>query len=281
MNNQLTTLITAGKTKEAIAFLRKQSLPNSVSKKLNLIEAEFNKLREEETKGVITFEEKQLRRNRVNDKLLSLFENDAAAAGSSKFRNWLLLILPLILLVLGSLFWSKNNTPTYECPKFPTEFNNKILILPFENVGSETARPHVILRDKINTLTAKNNLSSVAKPCSPIANVTIAEAPEIAQECEANLLIWGNYSARTDSIRMTLNYYFTDTPEESKLGEMLALKDVTGLQSGKMLKNLDDAILSLCGIIAVREGNEPIAKKWFEKVKKKEDFDREILGKLK
>ena len=60
------------------------------------------------------------------------------------------------------------------------------------------------------------------------------------------------------------------------------LKDVTAIQSGTMLKNIDDAILSLCSVIAIRQGNTEITRKWLGKMGEKEEIDRqlsEIVGK--
>jgi hypothetical protein len=77
-----------------------------------------------------------------------------------------------------------------------------------------------------------------------------------------------------------MEYYFTKAPEANVLSQLVTLKDVTSLQKGTMLKSLDDAIFSLCGVIALREGNNALAKKWLEKVGKKEQMDMEVLKAL-
>jgi len=47
-----------------------------------------------------------------------------------------------------------------------------------------------------------------------------------------------------------------------------------------MLKDLDDSIMSLCAVIALRKGNKALAKKWLNKIKKLEHVDKELLALL-
>ena len=272
-------LLGAGDTAAAIAFLKSEKMPALDLKTLTLIEADFNAVRQSELKGLIDFQEARLKYNQINERLISLAEAGDPAVLNSKNksrRNWILVaLIPVLAAVFWFVFFQKNDG----CPDFETGKKNKILILPFENVGSEPARPELILRNRINELTSKNNLSASAKLLSTetkVASTDSEKSLQLAKNCAVDLVVWGQYSSRADSIRLVMQYYFLKE-ESLPASESLALKDVTGLQSGKMLKSLDDAIFSLCGIMALREGDKALTQKWVDKVKEKDATDLAMM----
>jgi len=281
LHQTIQALIADGKTKEVFSFLKKQDLPAQQSATVALIEAEFNDLQKSSLKGILSYQEERLQRNKINNKLLSLFQIEGTTSSASTTSTTLSKILVGLLLLAfagGVIWWFESVQHT--CPAFPEEVRNKIIIMPFENVAGGTAKPQTVLRDKINQLTSKNNLSTYAGLGSA-TDVTPRNASLIAKNCKANVIVWGTYSSGTDSLRINLNYLFTTQPQKNPLSEVIAVKDVMDLlKEGTVLKTQEDAILSLCGIIAMREGNKEVAQKWFEKVKEKESMDKEILDAL-
>jgi len=265
MNQKIINLIQKNKTQEAIQLLQEMPLDSEQQKALSLIDAEFNLLRQEELKGTIGFEEKQIRRNRVNDKLLSIFSStsNAATKNHKKSKRLFLYLMPILLAIVGLFGWKYLTTDSYSCPTFEATSLNKILLIPFENTGQQIAKPELLIRDKITQLTLKNNLSTTIKMGESVPNLTIGNALNLAQQCDANVIIWGKYSSQ-------------DKPNLSNLGELIVLKDITAIQKGEMLKNVEDAILSLCSIIAARQGNRGVAKKWLDKIEKQESFDKKL-----
>jgi len=267
--------LAAGRYQEAVGFIREKASDESLETKLDVLEAEFHQVQRDHQKGVLSYEERQVRINRLNDRLLSLIQPTHAVATKSKKRIRIWVIGFLVLMGAGLGWWVYVEQGN-ECPSFPSEISNRVLIVPFEHVGVGEARPQVVIRDRINELSRKNQLSVRAQLGSPTSIAAIEEAPMAAEACNANVVVWGTY-AQADSIRLVLNYYFMDQPSVSTTGQLLSFRDAIGLQSGKMLKGLDDAILSLCGLIALREGDTELAEKWFEKVKQREPMDREAL----
>ena len=284
-HKEIVDLIQQGRIKEALEAFGTKSLSSERKKALSIIEAEYNELVQDELKGVIDFQEKQIRKNRILDKLLSLTEKERGTEkGKALFarsRN-LKFIVPLVLagIILGVWgIWRIAGT-NYSCPEFKEPSLNKILLIPFENVGDQPAKPQVLLRDRIHELTRKNNLSTSIEMGAYVEGLAIDEAPELAERCNANVIIWGKYSSSLDSIRLILQYHFLDVPDWSNMGELVVLQDVTSIQHGKMLKNLEDCIMSLCSMIAIRQGSREVAAKWLGKVGEKEPVDYEMLGAL-
>lgn len=282
LHQTIQELIAAGKTKDVFSFLSEQNLPTKQSATVALIEAEFNELQKASLKGILSYQEERLQKNKINNQLLSLFEVEGISRNTPKKTSNLskLVVGVLLLAFAGSVIWWFDSVK-HTCPYYPKEVRNKIIIMPFENVAGGTAKPQTVLRDRINQLASKNNLSTHAGLGTSL-DVTTVNATLIAQNCKANVIIWGTYSSGKDSLRISLNYKFAKSPEENKIGEVIAVNDVMDLlQEGKMLKMQDDAILSLCGVIAMREGNKIVAKKWFEKVNDKEPLDEQMLNVLK
>lgn len=276
---QFKNLLAEGKTGEAIRFLKSVEGLDLNLKNLTLIESEYNAVRQSELKGVIDFQEARLKYNQINDRLLSLFDSkDPKIIGAKKRARLLWAGLALLPILIG-VFWFLSGYSKNHCPEFETDKRNKILIFPFENVGNEPAKPESILRNRINELTSKNKLSASARLLSgdnPAAPGDPDQAVDLAKNCAVDLAVWGQYSSRADSIRLVMQYYFLQQ-DSWVSNQSISLKDVTSLQSGQMLKTLDDAIFSLCGILALREGDKALTKKWVAKVKEKDATDKLMM----
>lgn len=271
--------IRAGKTAAAFAYLREQPLDAASLRGLAVLEADFVELQRADAKGVLTYPEKQVRLNQIHDRLLRLLDAHESPERAVQRRRWWL-ALPLVLLIGTGLWWLWPGRGGYTCPEFPSAISRRILVLPFENIGGQEAKPQVVLLNRINELTQKNGLPAIARLGAAREGLTLDQAPALGEQCGASLVVWGTYSGGTDSLRVVLQYCFTDFADWNNAGELIALKDVTALYRGSMVKSLDDAILSLCGLLAVREGERALAVKWFEKVREKEAADQQVLQRL-
>lgn len=279
VKEKIDRLLREGKVKAVFMLLNQQTLSSYHKKTLLLIEADYHRLKEEETKGTIGFEEKEIRRNRINDRLMDLMMNSTSASSKkSKKIGISIAIFSFIALLLAAYFLWNANQLQNTCPDYDKNLKNKILIVPFTNVGENSNNnPQIVIRDDINRLTHKRKLSSLAQISEPRDITNINDAEKIAKACDANVLIWGKYSAATDSIRIILQYHFLDKPEWSNLGELITLKDVTTLQNGRITNDIADSIMSLCSIIAARQGEREVATEWLNKIKNKSEEDLALM----
>lgn len=282
IHQRISVFVQAGEISDAFNFLNEQDLDANTRNKATILQSEFKLLVDDELAGTISYEERQMRRNRVNKKLLELFQEEPVTGIKSYFASPLLKVLiPMVLLTVGTLLWWKLSFKPYTCPDFSSNYNNSVLVLPFAKASGQVAAPELILRERINKKTELKKLSTQAKIGSTVQNITTDKASSLAKQCNADLVIWGTYSDRQDSTRIIINYKFSDFTDWSKSSELIAVKDVTELYNGQMLTTLDDAIESLCGLIAIKEGNAPIALKWFENVKEKKEMDEKLLNILR
>ena len=271
------SLIVKNKTSDVFTFL-KAHFPKAES--LTILESEYHEVRNAELKGTLDHHQIQIKKNQINDKLLA-FAKVGEFQISKKTSNqkfWKPLFY-FMLLALPSLIWWNFKSSSLDCPTFANEINNKILVLPFSNLGGIEKNPQLLLCNEINNLANKKQLSINAKVGSSIKNLTIDEIPKIAESCQVDLIVWGTYE-QGDSLELILNYYFSNHPDSTKLSEYTTFKNVSSIQKGQMSKKITDAALKLCALTVLREGNIPLAKKWIEKQEVKDENDLTLLERL-
>lgn len=263
---RLRELIGDNKTDKAFDYLREEELSTENQRTVTLLEAEYNALKQEEGRGLVGDDERQLRRNRIHDRLLALNGGSGGTAGNAATgdRNrYFRILIPIAVIALALLGWWLAAGSGYECPEYPEEYEHRVLVIPFVNLGGPQTNPGVLVRDRINGIAGKNDLSTLAQLGAPIENVSELDARRAAERCDATLVVWGKYTDGSDSIRILLEYLFIDDREENRITIPVNLRDVTAIQTGEVLMELSYAVKSVCGLIAIREGDTDLARKWF------------------
>lgn len=239
---------------------------------LRALEANYGAARQQELKGILSFQEAQREYSRVNDGLFALLDDLEAGrpTPARSRRRWPLAVAAaVIVLAVAAVLFLRGGGD--ECPDFNEQAGLRVLLLPFQNIGSERGRPEVELRDRIRTLTQKNQLEADVEIHTDYDSERRApdrdDAVLAGRHCGADLVVWGRYLL-SDSARVNVNYVFTEDPAQEGSTGFQAFRDLTVLQSGTMLnRSLDDAIFSICAIMAMRAGNFDLAKSWLDKVK--------------
>lgn len=176
------------------------------------IGALYHKTKNDELKGIISFENAQLNYNRVNERLLNVlehFENGqlepkdlltANESPSSKLKKWLwlwlLLLAVVVLLILKPQLLSgrkvSDSDPDF-CPNFERAAL-KIMVLPFYKVNQQAGQPEGLFVENLESFCdkCKLNVSVVlAKNFQPDKLLNHNEAVSLAQRCNADLILWG------------------------------------------------------------------------------------------
>ena len=296
----------SGKALEALlGFMEKDARYADVARTLQVLEANYNAARQQEIKGILSFQEAQRQYSQVNDALFSALDDLAAGrtlrqrvsappAGSSGSSRLVWIAGGAAVLMIGiiaGIWFSRKGTrrageaPKQEeaaCPAFNSP-GQRVIVLPFQNTGSVEAKPALIIQSRIRELSHNNNFASsveVLSTFNPENKDLDNAAPDIGRRCGADLVIWGQYEKSTDSIKVDIHYAFTKKGILGQSPGFLAFKDLPALRDGRMVRGLDDAIFALCGLMAVQAKNGPLALKWFEKVHNRQAADNMMLSKL-
>ncbi len=295
-----------GKALEALlGFMEKDPRYAEAVRTLQVVESNYNAARQQEIKGILSFQEAQRQYNQVNDALFSALDDLAAGralrqraspspsapSGSSRLV-WIAGGIAVLLIgIIGGIWLSRKGArkageaakqEEAACPTFNGQ-GQRVIVLPFQNTGSVEAKPALIIQSRIRELSRNNNFSSsveVLTSFNPENKDLDNAAPEIGRRCGADLVVWGQYEKSTDSIKVDIHYAFTKRGILGQSPGFLAFKDLPALRDGRMVRGLDDAIFALCGLMAVQAKNGPLAVKWFEKVHNRQATDNLMLSKL-
>lgn len=275
------SLLSQGDTAKAvqllIALLEKDfRYKDNLLRTLRVAEANFNATRQQELKGILPFQEAQREYNKVNDTLLTVLDDFEAGRvparslpTSGASRKWLWAGIGGALLMGILVFWLLKGRNA-GCPSFDDKQALHVLILPFDRLGASEARPAIRIRDGIQELTQKAGIKAEVKisPSDPKEDMNSQEAERMARVCDADLVIFGQYQAfAKDSIRVKMGFKFVREGGAAFNGPFKTFRDVTAVQP---TRDLEDALFSLCAIIAMRNRNWQFAKKWMGRIREKD-----------
>lgn len=266
---------------------------------LRVIQANFNSAKQQELKGILAFQEAQREYSKVNDAILTVVEDLNAGRSSStvpptstrrNFMPWILGGVALIVLALVAVFMMKRaektetaqtQPATTHCPDFRAN-NYHVMLLPFVPLSDANSKPERGLQQRIRDLTSKNGMMADVEIATDLELASLpdfARAAEKGESCKADMVVWGQYDKVGDSILVDVHYVFSSEPKWGGRTTFQPFRSIAALQnSGNAsgLRSLDDAILSLCSIMAVHAGRPEMAEKWLSKIKKSTGNDNKL-----
>ncbi len=288
-----------------ITFLETEGKQTELLHTLRVIQANYNAAKQQELKGILAFQEAQREYSKVNDALLTTIDDltsgrptntrVAPVADKPNRMPWILGGIGLLAIIAIATFFlfrkSGKNTPgnaqsqVKECPDFRPA-NYHIMLLPFLNLGREPARPSLSIQMRIRDLTRTNNMSTdveIAQEDESAGLPDFVRAREKGKKCNADLVIWGQYEKVGDSLQVDIHYVFVSDVKDKEMSghtDFLPFRSLSALQkSGKSsgLRSLDDAVLSLCSIMAVHAGRTDVAEKWLGKINDTSEKDDSLI----
>lgn len=283
-------LLRRGETGKAlevlIGLLEKDSVyKDNLLRTLRVAEASYNAVRQQELKGILSFQEAQREYSRVADTLLAVLDDfesgkvPTTATGTSR-RSRMFVVAgasAVLLLVAGFALWKLRGKPA-DCPEFVRKEALHILILPFDNLGGMGANPALLIQESIQELTGKAKIPAEVKFGSrePKAGAYTQNAEELGRRCKADLVIYGKYKAfEKDSVRVKMGFRFLKGAGLAGSGPFMTFRDITEVQP---TRDLQDAVFSLCAMIAARDRNWPVAKRWMEKIRDKDEAESKMAA---
>jgi hypothetical protein len=284
-----------------LAYLESSGQHPDLLRSLRVIEANFNTAKRKEGNGILSYQEARSEYAKANDALLSMLEMVAtgnvrtmgAATGPGRKRMvWFLSGGLLLLLGLaGGYFWFAGNTAIDQnvvplpCPKFRVD-GLRVMVLEFQRLSGADSKPELGIQTRILDLTERNQINTDVRilPAKTFDSITPStrDATAFGQQCEADMVIWGQYEQLQDSISVDIRYAFT-APDWPPGASLETFRNVTELKSDRMkINNLDEAVFRLCTAMALHENRLDLAEKWLNKIQKpnaREQEWKEMLAK--
>ncbi|MCC6460942.1 MAG: tetratricopeptide repeat protein [Saprospiraceae bacterium] len=184
-------------------------------------QADLYQLKAQTLKGTISPEDARIAANQLTNNALQVLrhletgkvnlEKDIQPNSSKAWRYYL--VGGIVTLAVAILLWQLlgKGTTTAEpdaCPVFSKDAELRVLVLPFKQTGKEKdVKPEFDIMDGLNDLIEKTPGLRVRSIADVYENYDIdkdypnsAQAAEIAQYCQAQMLIWGkvNQNSATD-----------------------------------------------------------------------------------
>lgn len=282
--NSIRELLAQGQTREALDGLLEwvQQNPrykNNLTQVLQVLQGRYARTRQQEQKGILSFQEAQREYNQMNDTVLSIL-NDVEAGRMPAMAQRFRLVPALIgvgALVLAALVWwfvfGKDKTV---CPGFEENDALHVLIFPFDSLDKKSASVEVLIQNEIKTLTAKAEIPAEVEigTKGERDKSSLGAAESNGQTCRADLVIFGQYKAyEGDSIRVRLGYRFLNKGGQSGDTPFVTYRDITNFTIERDLQN---ALFSVCTAVAINKGNWEFAQRWMGKINDNDAGDRQL-----
>lgn len=285
-------LIRHGDTRAAIQSLYHllADVPNgeTLQRSVMVLEQEYAAVKQQEINGILGFQEARRQHNRISHALLELLDDAVNGRfvrdNPANKRRWLWIAIGAAVAIISCAVWVLlADKGAADCPTFSAS-GKRVLILPFANIGGKDFRPEIALQERIRMLSEKNNfplsVELLKRPELTDENPDHASIRPLAERCGADMVIWGAYDFTSDSLLLQTKYLIVDIKRsESGSSGFQPFKNALNMQSGMLLSGLDDAVLSLCGLMAIQDNKLELAEKWLKKVKNPGEPVKEILNK--
>lgn len=283
---------------QLVQYISRENKDPNTLRLLRVLEARFNAIKQKERKGILDTREAQKEYNAVSDALLGIVDDlkagrnpamneeaFASPAANTRITWWIGGAILVLLSVIAGVLISRAKKQTTIVLKPSTEvvqekkcpdFNGtgfRFLLLPFQNLRNDTgSKPELSLQERIRTLTRNNNVSSEVEilPGKRVEDTTPDQvlAKKLGLTCQADMVIWGQYEmVANDEINVDVQYVFTKAPNLPAGEASDTFRSLSELKANKMkFSNLEQAVLSLCSVMALHEGNTALAEKWLNKL---------------
>ena len=276
-----------------IQYLEKETSHPEFLQTLQVVASNFNATRQQELKGILEFSEARREYAKSNDAILSILEDLKAGKKSSGINQlngvigarktqfyWILGGGAMILIgLIAGIYFSQAPAATKEvqkpasssCPSFRSA-GFKVMVLEFQKLSGEDTKPELGIQTRIRDLTERNQVNTDVKilPSSAFDGSTPGnvEARALGSQCQADMVIWGQYEKMGDSLSVDIRYTFTDPTWPPGIAQE-TFKNVSELKTDQMkINNLDDAVFRLCTAMALHQNKMDLAQKWLNKIQK-------------
>lgn len=256
------------------------------------LQAQYNRTKIDEVKGIISANEAQLKYNQINQKTLDLLELLDSGRSPKTTTNRIKQVLPYAIgvvilgIVVTLFFFYQNNgdpvtpdTPVnnteFTCPTFDPDSAFKILLLPFRPLAGGLQNTHLAIQERFSDLQNqwKINADTEVLELDPADNKIYpgdyGEAANLGTGCRAQLIIWGTTEIPVTGNTITrTRYKFLESGERFSfkrlnIKEGSQIDTVTSLSQiaaqGIITEELENIMRLIFGLVAHEVNNSEAA----------------------
>lgn len=294
-----------------ITYLETEGTKTELLQTLRVIQSNYNAAKQQELKGILAFQEAQREYSKVTDALLTAMDDLAAgrpagtritpvATAQPNRMRWIIGgIAGIVVIAAAAFFFTRKpadsattDSKPSMCPNFRDSAYH-VLLLPFLSLSKDELRPSVSVQARIRTLTQNNDIVADVEIANEDRRKELPDvytAREVGHKCDADLIVWGQFEKVGDSIQVDVHYLFLGSKKNEEISghtdfqpfRSLSAMQKMGQSSG--LRTLDDAILSLCSVMAIHVGRVDVAEKWLNKIQtttEKDDSLKQAVARVK
>ncbi len=291
---------TARSLQITLEYLERNATFPETKRTLELLEANFNVTRQQEQKNILSFQEAQRAYSQINDALLEELDKIEAGrrpttkvGGASNIKSILPWVIGGVLILAAGIFVGRRfmRTPerssdvitAIECPGF-AGVGPKVLILPFTKIQGADSRVDRLISKRINEVSTNNRfpiqVATFDKTSEDATFSNPSSIEKITEKCDADMIIYGDYIEKNGGVEMDARFFLRKKGLAGGTG-FQKIKDLINITSDKKYRALDDAVFSLCGVLALGMENDTLAQKWFNKIGDKTQGDLKAVERLK
>ncbi len=270
--------------KELTAFLQQDNKYDELNRAALQALSEIQKTKRDEALGVISFENAKLSYNQVTHRTLHIVDlleagqyNMESPAIQTTASRWIWIVGGLLFLVVAGIFATRmiyqNERPNGKaqdapyCPEYSLDSRFNILLFRFATVGGPPLNSHLAFRNRLgqlgNTFPAEIGLFNDDGNNQKLP-ANLRQAEQIGTDCDAQLIIMGQEESAGDNTIILTQYRFINLGEnfpmtKLRITERQEVDTVTTISSitteGKIVGNIEQAILLLFGVVAYETGD--------------------------
>lgn len=271
-------------------------------------QAQYAKYRKETSMGILSDDQAKLRFNQSTHQLLQLIDTLEQPPGiaSTKVKSSSNKVIPFVIisaiLIIAAVAWWWYNgnqkpeppvvTMDESCPQYDEQSIFNILLLPFVALDESQSKPHIAISNSLARLKDQYKIDcdiktyALDKEDVNAYPTTNDDAGDLADGCDAQLVIWGTTENVSDNTIVQTRYKFLSGDPKLELNKLLLTEDskldtVSSISSistnGILTAAIEESIKLLFGLLAHETGNQAIAVEILEELET-EDSTATLVG---
>ena len=266
---------------EFVAFLEKDNKYDELLNTIRINQGNFRETKSQVLKGTISVSDARQANNVVTDNLLMVadmvergdlsFSEKPTASAVKKIRWQYFAIGGLVALLGAFIYWKYFLESNQECPKWGKGPSFNVMILPFKTLGKADAKaqPQIVLMDLLNGFSEKNAIAADIRVNGSYdiekTYPSPTEAVALAQNCAAQMIIWGKINQKADeNYTIDVKYKLLDEGGVKMTGDTSITRLLSSEKEGGFSEDIERVSRFLFVVIANRLQRSDVALKIME-----------------